>query len=52
MLDEKELEQIAEIVNRSKESNDEPDGCGTVVAGIVIILAVWGAFCLALAFFG
>jgi len=46
MLDEKDLEQIAEIVSRVKESNDKPDGCGIVAAGIVIMLAIFGAFCL------
>jgi hypothetical protein len=49
MLDEKELEQIAAIVKRTKEQDD--DGCGTIVAGVIILLAIFGAYMLAIMIF-
>ena len=46
MLDEKELEQISEIVKRTKERDNDLDGCGIILCAIVVMLALWGLFCL------
>lgn len=46
MLDEKELEQIAVIVKRTKQKDDEPGCIGFVVTGVVLILALIGVWCV------
>ena len=51
MLDKKELEQISEIVRKTQKRNEDNDGCGVVFAFVVCLLAIWGAFTLAVAFF-
>ena len=52
MLEEKELEQISEIVERTKERADPFDGCAAVVAVAILLLAIFGAYCLIIIIWG